>query len=65
EMENEQLLIGIARFFICERLVFAQPHYVEVIKEKLNDDTRLLGIYPHPYYKNIDRNYCFCTNSAV
>lgn len=24
-MENEQLLIGIARFFICERLVFAQP----------------------------------------
>ncbi|WP_238597129.1 hypothetical protein, partial [Streptococcus suis] len=25
EMENEQLLIGIARFFICEKLVFAQP----------------------------------------
>ncbi|MBY6289291.1 hypothetical protein K6320_09920, partial [Streptococcus suis] len=27
EMENEQLLIGIARFFICERLVFAQPRF--------------------------------------
>jgi hypothetical protein len=24
-MENEQLLIGMARFFICGWLVFAQP----------------------------------------
>ncbi len=24
-MENEQLLIGIARFFMYEQLVFAQP----------------------------------------
>ncbi|HFU4463372.1 TPA: hypothetical protein ACGO9X_000638, partial [Streptococcus suis] len=28
---NEQLLIGIARFFICERLVFAQPHFYELV----------------------------------
>ncbi|WP_238140489.1 hypothetical protein, partial [Streptococcus suis] len=28
EMENEQLLSGIARFFICEKLVFAQPQSI-------------------------------------
>ncbi|HFI0360980.1 TPA: hypothetical protein ACGOWF_002085 [Streptococcus suis] len=28
-MENEQILIGIARFFICEKLVFAQPLQIE------------------------------------
>ncbi len=37
-MENEQLLIGIARFFICEWLVFAQPLFlfIELLLIKIN-----------------------------
>ena len=30
-MENEQLLIGMARFFICGWLVFAQPLF-DIVK---------------------------------